>query len=69
MRLTGGTDSAGRIEIYHDGVWGYVCDDVVDQNDHGANVACRQLGFTSGTRAAYNTYPGTGEFSFWLDNV
>ena len=31
--------------------WKYVCDDVFDSNNNGANVACRELGFASGTHS------------------
>ena len=43
LRLSPGT-SSGRLEIYYNGEWGTVCDDLFGQND--ADVAC-QLGFAS----------------------
>ena len=49
IRLTGNTREEahrGKVEIFHDGHWGTVCDDGMDNDD--AKVICRQLGFPDG---------------------
>ncbi len=43
IRLQGGSEIQGRVEICNNHVWGTVCDDFWGTPD--AQVACRQLGF------------------------
>ena len=43
LRLTGGNNSTGRLEINLDGNWGSVCSRNFGMLD--GHVACRQLGF------------------------
>ena len=46
LRLVGGNSSSGVLEISLDGRWWAVCP--LEFSTAAANVACRQLGFSSG---------------------
>ena len=67
LRLVGGsTAQEGRVEIYHDGAWGTVCDDRFAADD--AAVVCRQLGYTGGEAHRQAAF-GAGTGTIWMDDV
>ncbi|KAG7313958.1 hypothetical protein KOW79_022454 [Hemibagrus wyckioides] len=68
VRLAGGaTTYEGRVEVYHAGQWGTVCDDQWDNND--AEVVCRQLGLGGTAKAWVGAYFGAGVGHVLLDEV
>uniref|UniRef100_A0A8C9TKF8 Macrophage receptor with collagenous structure n=1 Tax=Scleropages formosus TaxID=113540 RepID=A0A8C9TKF8_SCLFO len=63
VRIAGG-GSRGRVEVFHQGEWGTVCDDSFDVTDGG--VICRMLGFQRAT-SVFTSTAGTGRI--WLDDL
>ncbi|XP_062421924.1 galectin-3-binding protein B-like [Pungitius pungitius] len=67
VRLFGGGVADGRVEIYHEGQWGTVCDDDWDLAE--AQVVCRQLRFPGAHSVVigkdYSKAPGP----IWLDDL
>ncbi|KAG1952922.1 deleted in malignant brain tumors 1 protein-like [Pimephales promelas] len=68
LRLSGGLGRcSGRLEVYHNAVWGSVCADLWDISD--AQVVCRQLGCGDALRADGNSVFGAGEGVVWMNRV
>lgn len=63
------SNDEGRVEIYHDGEWGTICDDFWDVAD--ATVVCRWLGYVRASKAKSVAFYGPGHNSqpIWLSNV
>lgn len=69
IRLLGGpTDLEGRLEIYHDGQWGVVCDNNWNYTT-GGEVVCRQLGFGGVIWPDSDTWYGTSYSKYWIADV
>ncbi|CAE7666521.1 Cd163 [Symbiodinium sp. CCMP2592] len=64
VRLAGGNETRGRVEVYHEHKWGTVCDNAFSELD--AQVVCRELGLYGG-HAILGFGKGTGPV--WMDGL
>ena len=68
VQLVGGSGPhEGRVEVFHNGAWGTVCDHYWDLPD--ATVVCRQLGYGEARIALEEAAFGEGKGPIWYDNV
>ncbi|NXF78214.1 DMBT1 protein, partial [Sclerurus mexicanus] len=58
---------AGRVEVFHGGKWGTVCDDYFNMNS--ANVVCRQLNCGHAVSVLGLSYFGPSNKEIQLDDV
>ena len=64
--MNGNTSREGRVEVYHNGTWGTVCDHSWDILD--ARVVCRSLGFPDATTPTYDAAYGQGSGTIWINH-
>ena len=68
VRLAGGGNPfEGRVEVFHNGSWGTVCDNRWTLRE--ANVVCRQLGLDGASSAVEGGVFGEGSGKIWMDQV
>ncbi|XP_078362802.1 scavenger receptor cysteine-rich domain superfamily protein-like [Oculina patagonica] len=67
VRLVGGPSRReGLVQVYYNKTWGWVCDD--QWNNQGADVVCRELGFTGSSTFYTSTAIDVSKGATWLNN-
>ena len=57
----------GNVEIYHQGIWGGICDDEWDIAE--ARIACKELGYPGVIAATHGGSYGHTPAIIWMDNM
>ncbi|KAG7509550.1 hypothetical protein JOB18_047524 [Solea senegalensis] len=67
-RLVNGTHKcSGRVEVYHYGTWGSVCDDKWGLQE--AAVVCREMNCGNAISVKYKAFYGSGHEQVWMDDT
>ena len=68
VRLIGGTSpNGGRVQVYYNGTWQWVCGEHWDKQD--ADVVCRWLGYLNSSEVYTNTIHVEDNDTAWINNV
>lgn len=68
VRLVDGPSSnKGRVEVYHDGQWGTICDDSWHMQD--GDTICKQLGYERARYVYFRAHYGQGTGPIWIDQI
>lgn len=65
--VNGTNRCSGRVEVFHEGQWGTVCDDRWGIQE--ATVACRELNCGNPLSVKYKAYYGKGQDQVWMDDI
>ncbi|ELT93627.1 hypothetical protein CAPTEDRAFT_170020 [Capitella teleta] len=63
----GGSESEGRVEVFHDGLWGTVCYGTFNQK--AALIVCRALGYAGGHSVAFGAFPQINHGPIWIGRL
>jgi len=71
------SESAGRVEVWHEGEWGTICDDGLETWDDStlvmgitvANIVCKSLGYHQGAPVQKSSEDQQATGTIWIDEI